>query len=527
VLKEANHKDSGESDNEVIAEKKGYEKAVSKYKKLQRLEREKRISKMKAYTLAEFKPKLDNFECQVIASHPIWFVGGPRKILPRANNNIESVISVTETSESIPCPGFEFIETDIDSILQDSFHDRKRRKSRSAELVAQKKISVLMLSEMRHTLGFIEEYNKGPLRNHRDPELVENCSNSNEPTQNKLQVAESPMIKVSENLSASQRKQPNRDLEPARNELQVAESPIVEVSEKLSTSRRKQPKWGMNADLCGSRKKSGSIGFTVSSESVDQDIPSKDVQNVPSRDVEDIEDNVMERLSSVTLDHSGVLDTYKTFRNRFHRDFPLPQDSSIDALKQCISMITKEKYKLIDIDEEIRLEEKAFIRITRGYRGKSDQERLEKTEHEEKRGLLLREYEYLNRSRKASPEEIELEKLESCPFLFVTQAISKRTSKKPCKFGKCCSLCVPSVDDSHTMPNNGKDHQFKSTIYNPRYSKVDLDDVDDKEENENSKDRRPNRIAASRLKKKASRDKLKEMYHTLEFIENYNTGRIK
>jgi hypothetical protein len=174
------------------------------------------------------------------------------------------------------------------------------------------------------------------------------------------------------------------------------------------------------------------------------------------------------------------------------------------------------------------LERKKQTRIVKEYQRKSDQERIEKKEHEEERILKVREYEYMNRAQKASPEELEFDRLELRSFHFVTHRGENSASRRVCKFGENCSLCGPVDENSRAVPVSESSHQT-AAIYNPRFRRVDSDDIDDSEgEDQGSAKKvcRRSRTAELNSQRKVSAKKLKEMYNTLEFIEKYNTGLI-
>lgn len=176
------------------------------------------------------------------------------------------------------------------------------------------------------------------------------------------------------------------------------------------------------------------------------------------------------------------------------------------------------------LDDEIVLEEKEYSRALRSYRGKSDQERIEKKDHEEKRKLEIREFEYYRTrgKKKLPPMEIETKIIPKRHLNFIRGDEGLPHDLEPCPFGIDCLICAPILQSTSGSLEKGVREE---EIFNPIFRRVD-------EETYLPVDSAPMQKRMSRREencsqKTASALKLAELYNTLAFIEEYNKGLIK
>ena len=223
------------------------------------------------------------------------------------------------------------------------------------------------------------------------------------------------------------------------------------------------------------------------------------------------------------IDHAKLLSNYDELRRRFQSSFPEPIDSTLETLKNTIMRIIKGYSETIPVDEEISREEKAQIRIRRGYNQKADQERIERKMDEDESRLDSRVYSYMSRSRKIASERAELEQFELRPLRFHSQAIlKKKKGKGGCNLGPDCELCMPTTKT--LLPPTCA--TSKATIHNPSFRRVYPDYLYEMDDEEKQKSHRTSRIGETIYRRRVSMMKLQEMYHTLEFIEKFNKGMI-
>ena len=225
----------------------------------------------------------------------------------------------------------------------------------------------------------------------------------------------------------------------------------------------------------------------------------------------------------VTLSAVSLLKTYKALRTRFSLFRPLHEKGDIKAIKEEIQSIL-DKDRLLDeffTDNEITTEEKNFSRCIRGYSSKADQEKIEKRNFEEQQKLRQHEFEYYQRLRKKkrSPQEIEWREMVSRPIFYLMDGVLLPTRTDACSFKPNCTICDPTSDDK----------PCDSTIFSPRFRRIQNDvDIPSGIEPDHGAEVNDNSNFAPHSKglKLAFSLKLLELYHTLDFIENYNNGMI-
>lgn len=508
TLKKMKFGEGDDSDEEVACETKNYRKIIAgyalkaKHERAERKARAKKLSSQKqdSQETEEAEKMSRNTEYNDFVTRPFRFVVNDRGGTEVCNAGTECLLcgkreEHTATS-SLLLNNHRINPIDSENIefWQEENNKNARRKSRTAEVKSQKAISLMMLSELRHTLTFIQEYNKGKKKDEEAiPQEEEHLLGSAKATGPTIQTS----TKISLRSGATTQNQKTLKSESKSQPLK----PMATRSEKFPSS---------------------------SSLTIIDELPNSNIED--SKDATIPEKQTLLQPSWVKLTHIGLLSDYEGVQRKYPSFYPLPTQGTTESLKESIKTIVDGDGGDCSSDEEAKLERKAHFRIAKMYQQKADQERIEKREHEEDRILKVREYEYLNRTKKTSPEEIEYKQLDWQSFQFVAYNEENKADRWRCKFGENCSLCGPFNEkyDSVAISEN----KFQSTaVYHPRFRKVDLDDVveDDVVDNESENAvnrRRRNRTAELHSQRKASAKKLNEMYHTLDFIEKYNSGLI-
>lgn len=228
--------------------------------------------------------------------------------------------------------------------------------------------------------------------------------------------------------------------------------------------------------------------------------------------------------TNATLSLDSLLESYDAIRSRFSLKRSLDRKDEIEAMKQKIQSILDKEPLFHDFvtNEEIISEEKTLARRIRGYSSKSDQEKIEKRDFEEKQKLRQHEYQYYSRSRKRkkSPQDIEKEEISSRPIYFSGCSTSRLTQTDVCRFRPNCNICRPI--------RNGQSCNL--AIFSPSFRRI--------ETNINpyfrgrSGDNSPRNNISSNTSSSLEGQKLgyllqlSELYYTLDFIDEYNKGMI-
>jgi hypothetical protein len=224
----------------------------------------------------------------------------------------------------------------------------------------------------------------------------------------------------------------------------------------------------------------------------------------------------------VTLTAVSLLKSYKALRKRFSSFHPLHEKGDVEAIKEEIQSIL-DKDSLLDEffrDNEITTEEKNLARYIRGYSSKADQEKIEKRNFEEQQKLRQHEFEYYRlRKKKKSPQEIEWKEMSLRPIFYVMDGAPLLTRTDACSFKPNCTICDPTMDDKccDSTIFFPRFRRIQNNVYIPSGIEPDYGTVG----NDNSIFAPP-----SKGQKLASSLQLLELYHTLDFIENYNNGMI-
>lgn len=436
---------SEESDDEVIEDDRDYERAISRYE--EHAEKE-RSSKKKSENITLPKETFDDMP--VLFSTPAVDIDVASPLTDSFAKRLNmTIFESNETSHSQSSNSFRFFDDDdnvLSSRVEDESQTERKRKSRSAEISHQKKMSNRMLQELFHTLSFIENYN--------------------------------------------------------RNSKCTPEEKIID-----------KEKVGVDSGTGAHDENSGD----------QENSPSKQVQDNQCKSHVSNQIDLALKPAHATLNLNSLLESYDTLRKRFSLYCPRNRKDKIEALKEKIHNILDKEALLHSFftNDEVISEEKALARCIRGYSRKSDQEKIEKKDFEEKQKLIQHEYQYYCRSRKKKkcPQDIENIEISSRPIYYARGTTSKLTHEDTCRFKPNCKICGPAPDDqSSPLAIFSPTFRCAATKVNP--ASVDSSD-DDSPRNEIH-----NNASTLQEQKLSFLLQLSELYHTLNFINVYNKGMI-
>jgi hypothetical protein len=349
----------------------------------------------------------------------------------------------------------------------------KKRRSRITEITSQKNTSYGMLTELLNTLSFIEKYNRGIIGSdhvseHPDGEEEDDIVDS---TETKSKVASTRYSKPPQPTTTKHAQKKARiTSKAAANQSQLI--PGRTKSELITT-----PKW-------------------------------------------------------TVLTHIGHLRTYDDLQMKNSSFYMLSgKGGTVTSAQAAIKKILDKDDTLPHFfcDDDIAFEEKEYSKAIRSYRGKSDQERIEKKDHDEKRKLEIREFEYYTTRghKKLTPLQIDMKTIGQRPinFLRVNEGLPK--DLEACPYGIQCPICTPVLH-----AESGRCFE-KETVVLPRFRRVDdegsyLPPIEVSVVNEELPARRgrERRWAQLKSQKSISALKLAELYNTLGFVDVYNGGLI-
>ena len=228
-----------------------------------------------------------------------------------------------------------------------------------------------------------------------------------------------------------------------------------------------------------------------------------------------------------TLSTGALLQSHVTLRKQFSLFHSLNRNDDIEAMKEEIRNILDNASLLDEFfrNDEIIAEEKTLARCIRRYSSKADQEKIEKREFEERQKLRQHEFEYYCRlkKKKKSPQEIEWKEISARPIYYVRSITSLLNRADVCNFKPNCKICDPTTLDNKLCDST-------LTIFSPRFRRAESNTLcipygtgpdDDSAWNDIS-----NFVPPSQGQKLFSWLKLAELYHSLDFIKNYNDGMI-
>jgi hypothetical protein len=457
-----------ETDDDIAREVEEFEKASKRYEALAAEERHR-----KHFRHNDTRPigASNGVDAKNLESMPLIFgsrqmVNEPLKCDQGTGCNL--CIHSEEKYISLPPGRYKFIEEEDEVLRKDDEDDDEcngKRRSRTAQIASQKKTSNRMLTELLNTLSFIEAYNKGVNRE------IDEVGTDSDRTQKHQKDEEDTEFVIS------------------GGEVYEEEA---EVSIRRPTKKR---------------------------------LPTKKTRGRLKATVEQSENSMEPKWKA--LSHFGHLRRYDDLQMNHASFYPLKvKGKTIASAKKAIREILDDDDTLDSFfrDEEIALEEKAYTRMLRSYRGKSDQERIERKTHEEERKLEVREFEYYQRrsKRKATPQEFEWKMVVKRHINFVRSDEGLPEDLEACPFGIDCPICAPFLQSESGSCE--EEH-----IINPPFRRVDDSSFLAMEgmPTEMPRSRRERKWAQLQTQKTLSALKLAELCTALDFIEDFNKGMIK
>jgi len=455
---ESKHEYDSESDEEVIKDNRDYEQAIKQYKIFAEKERSLKAKKEKKCSL-QVKNEMRNATTNTLDGMLIFISplkGDDKFAMSVANTTTKNVmqsLDIEESSIALPSNNFRIFD-DEDKVLwnTDEPINQRKRKSRSAGIAHQKRTSVRILSEMLHTLDFIERYN------------------------HKSEVMQDVLTEVA-----------NEDIRGEGKGQRV---------NKISIKKENAEQWSTKKTSIDHHARLANSKFQIKIKP-----------------------------AFVTLSPDSLIQSYKTLQRRFQSFHHLDGNGDIENVQKEIRHIL-DKDSLIEEffgDVEIIAEEKNLARCIRGYSNKADQEKIEKRNFEEQQKLRLHEYQYYQtRRRKKSPLEIEWKEMEERSIHYVRDSASLLTkTDNSCNFKPNCTICdLNALDGGHSC---------ESTIFSPRFRQIEnsicmLSRIESN--GEHLENACPCFDLSSKCQALVSSLSLLELYHTLDFIKNYNSGMI-
>mmetsp|Transcript_22290 Transcript_22290/g.52685 ORF Transcript_22290/g.52685 Transcript_22290/m.52685 type:complete len:227 (+) Transcript_22290:62-742(+) len=213
------------------------------------------------------------------------------------------------------------------------------------------------------------------------------------------------------------------------------------------------------------------------------------------------------------------LENYRALQKMYPSFHPLQVNGNIENVKEDIQSILRNDSLLREFLEakEFVSEEKHLARCIRSYSRKADQEKIEKKNFEEEQKLKKHEFDYYQqRRKKRSPQDVEWKEIFTRPIRHVGRGVSLPEQIETCKLKPNCFIC-----DSCLHKQCCDD-----MIHFPGFRQVEQDVYIPFELGPKNGARGRNKAHVFNQHKLASALKLMELYHTLEFIQDYNKGMI-
>ena len=225
-------------------------------------------------------------------------------------------------------------------------------------------------------------------------------------------------------------------------------------------------------------------------------------------------DTVVHDLTSLSLNH--LIDACKKHGKKRDESLALVSTSrvpSIQAMREFLNALDECQPEAPSDDD--LAEQRNYQRAIRSYRGKADQERIEKIKHEERaQGVMHR-----SRARKPSLADLELEALETRALVFMTV---RTTSNASCPFGTSCTVCRP-IETSVTR----KKAPMDATILQPSFRRIEEEVLHRCDEIPlENEDTRRNRSRDKAARLRLENERLGHLHRRLDFVELYNKGWI-
>ena len=254
------------------------------------------------------------------------------------------------------------------------------------------------------------------------------------------------------------------------------------------------------------------------------------------------------------LDHRSLLpDCKKDYPREIHNILEIIEEQC-KAQEYVVETARQQRFKLCQAEAD--LEAKALdedrVAYQRGIRERArlaDAERIEKQRFTESQRLMAMQYEYENRNKKRTKDEIEAEKLCSKPIVFFSATgrhlpneknVCKIASCELCKNDSFYLRCILLDTEITTMKMNGQSAQSMPLTANvpmPYIAKIDKnyfskaeEHFEDEAQEVEKRAKLSRRDVATSKRLRAEEDKLFKLrsnQRNLEFIDRYNAGALK
>ena len=435
-----------------------------------------------------------------------------------------------------------------------------KRASRRQEVEAYRRISAMLLREMRHTFDFIERYNQGldaqnsptddsekEVESHtEDNEMADSAHSAEDSSVSDDGTDEQEDDDVVDHDDDDDDESDEEDDDDESDEEDDDDDSDEEEMERksansISTEQHSQRR--SSRSRSAHRTETSTSEMTKQEEEEEKEEENDD--NFGTLTLSDTEPLSIQSaslhangaeasyqpnkvLQSSDLSHVALMRDYQALSKKTKNFLTLPTHGTIESLKAELSQIIIDNDIDEEEDEEILADKRAYGRCQKSYTGKADQERIEKNNHEEQRLLKVREFEFYNNGKKrkrVAPEEEELQLFECRPIRAEKRGGATATDRKKCGFGADCLICRHSARD---LKVNDSD-KGNLSVFNPGFQRKKIDDVvdsdDDEDGAEDAKSRR-SRIAEMNKQKKRSVMELQELMNTIDFIERYKSGLI-
>jgi hypothetical protein len=517
-----------DNEEEIVAEEREYHKMIQGYSQKVQEERQKLQKRLNGVSRSETQATrttqeaVTGAEVEALVSRPIHVVS--RSQGDDADDFLfgqddGSFGTVQKQSSTLPVPCYRQIDVaDLFSSHDEADEKPGGRRSRTAQLTAQKVNSARLLTEMLHTFAFIEEYNKDwPKR----PDSVEAAA--------KDHSAHGTLAEIPVGGAITTSLKSGLNLWQVGAKLRSGALSISSLGSKLRSTSSSGSKLRPSRSSRGSKLPASSSRRFEAGDGDDVSIAGKfDLVRVTrSRGrVNDLEvdlhvdvpkfaqKDAPKTTDFVKLSHVGVVSDFHGLQRKRDNYFALPADGNINSMIETIDkhLAGFEFDDGDDSDVEASADVKGFTKIIRGYQRMADQEKIEKKQHEEDRKLKLREFEYYNK-KKRSQEDVEYEHMLSRPIRMVSESQWNDAEKRGCKLGGVeCGICGKVTETAE-----------KAILRNPPCRKFDVDDIPVSEKKGN---RRKSRTAEINSQKQTSARRLQELRHRLDFIQKFNQGLI-
>lgn len=214
-------------------------------------------------------------------------------------------------------------------------------------------------------------------------------------------------------------------------------------------------------------------------------------------------------------------------------------DGKINAIRNRMRLVTKRNG---NVDNQGYSDERIlYIRGLRDRTNKAESEALEKMIYKEKCEERQRWLDYHSRTKKKTPEQIELQEFLGRPFRMATSTRTNGIRPEKCPFGSSCELCngwyATCILTDKELAAGGGDvlkaikyisrKDIRKTIIPSRgFRKIDDEDIPDDSDTTDDEPMRKRVRLGTRGTRNTEISRLLELKYSLAFIRDFNSGPI-